>query len=251
MSTTAVKHPAIEPIPHAVFVTTHWTAVLSACDKASPECEASLEALCRAYWYPLYAYVRRRGHSPHDSQDLTQDFFACLLQKNYLLAADQAKGRFRTFLIVALQRFLANEWDRECAQKRGGGQVLLSLDAEEAEQRYLAEPAADASPDRVYERRWALTLLERAMLRLRGEFVAAGKTGEFNRLKVFLTADRAIPAYAELARELGASEGTARVAVHRVRKRFRELFREEIVQTLEADGNVEEEIRHLLAALAE
>jgi RNA polymerase sigma-70 factor (ECF subfamily) len=240
-----------QPPPPAIFATTHWTVVLSARDAASPECASSLEALCRAYWYPLYAYVRRRGHRPHDAQDLTQEFFACLLRKQYLNAADREKGRFRTFLIVALQRFLANDWDRTRAQKRGGGQGLLSLDAQAAEQRYLAEPAAELTPDRVYERRWALTLLERTMARLRHEFTGAGKAADFDQLKRFLTAEGQAPAYSELARQLNSSEGAARVAVHRVRKRFREVFREEISQTVAGPENVEEEIRHLLAAMAE
>ena len=207
--------------------------------------------MCRACWYPLYAYVRRQGHSPHDAQDLTQEFFACLLRKNFLAAADQQKGRFRNFLIMALQRFLANEWDRASAQKRGGGQLLLPLDALEAEQRYLAEPDGAWTADRVYDRRWAVTLLDRAMTRLREEFVAADRGTEFDRLKVFLTVDTAAPVYAELAAQVGANEGAMRVAVHRLRKRFRELFREEISQTVADPASVDEEIRHLLVALAD
>src|SRR6059036_989566 len=153
------------------FATTHWSVVLTAGAGSSSVAQAALETLCRTYWYPLYAYIRRQGHSPHDAQDLTQEFFARLLQKDYLQAAGRDKGRFRTFLIVALKRFLANEWDRARAQKRGGGQVLLSLDTENAEARYQTEPAADLSADRIFERRWALTLLDRATTRLRHEFV--------------------------------------------------------------------------------
>ena len=159
-----------------VFVTTHWSVVLSARRKDSPQSAAALETLCRTYWYPLYAYVRRQGHSPPDAQDLTQEFFARLLQKDYLKAAAQEKGRFRTFLIVALKRFLANEWDRARAQKRGGGQALLSLDTELAEQRYRIEPVEGSTAEKVFERRWALTLLDRTMTRLREEFGAAGKS---------------------------------------------------------------------------
>ena len=164
--------------------------VLSARRKDSPQSAAALETLCRTYWYPLYAYVRRQGHSPPDAQDLTQEFFARLLQKDYLKAAAREKGRFRTFLIVALKRFLAKEWDRLRAQKRGGGQPLLSLDTELAEQRYRVEPVEGASADRIFERRWALTLLDRTMTRLREDFAAAGKSEEFDPLKSCLTAER-------------------------------------------------------------
>jgi len=231
-------------------VTTHWSVVLSARRKDSPQSAAALETLCRTYWYPLYAYVRRQGHSPPDAQDLTQEFFARLLQKDYLKAAAREKGRFRTFLIVALKRFLANEWDRLRAQKRGGGQPLLSLDTELAEQRYRVEPVESATADRIYERRWALTLLDRSMTRLREEFAAAGKTGEFARLKTCLTAERGEISYSEVAAALGMSEGAARVAVHRLRKRFREVFREEIAHTVSTPAEIEEEVRYLMGVLA-
>jgi RNA polymerase sigma factor (sigma-70 family) len=233
-----------------VFVTTHWSVVLSARKKDSPQSAAALETLCRTYWYPLYAYVRRQGHSPHDAQDLTQEFFARLLQKDYLKAAAREKGRFRTFLIVALKRFLANEWDRVRAQKRGGGQPLLSLDTELAEERYRIEPVEGATADRIFERRWALTLLDRTLTRLRDEFTAAGKEEEFKRLKACLTAERGEISYAEIAGALGQSEGTVRVAVHRLRKRFRELFREEIAQTVSSAEEIEGEVRYLMGVLA-
>lgn len=233
-----------------VFVTTHWSVVLSARKKHSPQSAAALETLCRTYWYPLYAYVRRQGHSPPDAQDLTQEFFARLLQKDYLKAAAREKGRFRTFLIVALKRFLANEWDRVRAQKRGGGQPLLSLDAEIAEERYRIEPVEGATADRIYERRWALTLLDRTMTRLRQEFTAAGKAEEFKRLKACLTAERGDISYAEIAGALGQSEGTVRVVVHRLRKRFREIFREEIAHTVSSAEEIEEEVRYLMGVLA-
>lgn len=234
-----------------VFVTTHWSVVLSARRKDSPQSAAALETLCRTYWYPLYAYVRRQGHSPPDAQDLTQEFFARLLEKDYLKAAAQEKGRFRTFLIVALKRFLANEWDRARAQKRGGGQVVLSLDTELAEQRYRIEPVQDSTAEKVFERRWALTLLDRTMMRLRGEFGGAGKSEEFDRLKVCLTADRGEISYTEIATALGMSEATARVAVHRLRKRFRDIFREEIAHTVSGPEEIEEEVRYLMGVLAE
>lgn len=233
----------------AWFVTTHWSVVLSARQKDSPHSDAALESLCRAYWYPLYAYVRRQGRSPHDAQDLTQEFFSRLLHKDYLQAADQEKGRFRTFLLVALKRFLANEWDRARAQKRGGGQVVLPLDTEVAETRYQMEPAPDVSADVVFDRRWALTLLDQTMARLRAEFTNAGKAGDFEHLKGCLTADRANLSYAEMAAALGINEGAARVAVHRLRKRFREVFREEIGHTVSTQAEVEAEMRYLLQAL--
>jgi RNA polymerase sigma-70 factor (ECF subfamily) len=232
------------------FVTTHWSVVLSARKKDSPQSAAALETLCRTYWYPLYAYVRRQGHSPPDAQDLTQGFFARLLEKDYLKAAAREKGRFRTFLIVALKRFLANEWDRARAQKRGGGQVALSLDTELAEQRYRVEPVEGSTAEKVFERRWALTLLDRTMMRLRQEFGGAGKSEEFDRLKVCLTAERGEISYAEIAKGLGMTEGAARVAVHRLRKRFRDIFREEIAHTVSGPEEIEEEVRYLMGALA-
>ena len=243
---------ALEAVAQSpVFVTTHWSVVLSARKKDSPQSTAALETLCCTYWYPLYAYVRRQGHSPPDAQDLTQEFFARLLQKDYLKAAAREKGRFRTFLIVALKRFLANEWDRVRAQKRGGGQPCLSLDTELAEQRYRVEPIEGAAADRVFERRWALTLLDRTMARLREEFGATGKAAEFDRLKACLTAERGEIAYAEIAAALAVSEGAARVAVHRLRKRFREVFREEIAHTLSRSEDIEAEVRYLISVLAE
>jgi len=254
-SETTGAHSLVTPSSEAgggrpVFVTTHWSVVLSARQKGSPQSAAALETLCRTYWYPLYAFVRRQGHSPPDAQDLTQGFFARLLQKDYLQAAAREKGRFRTFLIVALKRFLANEWDRDRAQKRGGGLALLSLDTELAEERYRIEPAENVTADRIYERRWALTLLDRTMTRLRDEFTAGGKTEEFKRLKTCLTAERGDISYAEIAAALGQNEGTVRVAVHRLRKRFREIFREEIAHTVSCADEIEEEVRYLMGVLA-
>ena len=234
-----------------MFVTTRWTVVLSAQDKDAPQSSEALESLCRIYWHPLYAYARRLGHAPADAQDLTQEFFARLLEKQWLAAADREKGRFRTFLLVALKRFLANEWDRAHRQKRGGYATHLPLDTAVAEARYLTDLAKKLPADRVYERRWALTLLEQTMNRLRAEFSQAGKAAEFERLKVFLTADKSAIACADVARELGMSEGAARVAAHRLRRRFREVFREEVAHTVASAEDVDEEFRHLLEALAE
>ena len=218
--------------------------------RATPEADRALEELCRTYWYPLYAYVRRRGHLPPDAQDLTQEFFARLLAKHWIESADREKGRFRTFLLTAMNRFLANEWDRAGTQKRGGHAVHLPLDTETAETRYEADAALALTPDRLYDRHWAMTLLDRALTRLRTEQERAGKAKEFAVLSPFLTAERGAIPYAEAAAQLGVNEAAARQAVHRVRKRFRDVFREEITQTVAVPEEVDEEIRHLLAALS-
>jgi RNA polymerase sigma-70 factor (ECF subfamily) len=226
--------------------------VLSARNTQSPQSADALEKLCRAYWYPLYAYVRRTGQSKENAEDLTQAFFARLLEKNFLNAAEPERGRFRSFLLMALKRFLANEWDRVRAQKRGGGQTHVPLDTELAERKFQAETTAgEISPDRLYDRRWALTLIEQTMARLRAEFERAGKTGEFERLKSFLTADKSEIPYATVAAELGMVESALRVAVHRLRRRYRELFREEIAHTLAEGEDIDEELRHLLTVLSE
>jgi RNA polymerase sigma-70 factor (ECF subfamily) len=225
--------------------------VLSAREKESAAAGPALERLCRTYWYPLYAYVRRQGRSPHDAQDLTQEFFARLLDKDYLQAAAREKGKFRTFLLVALKRFLANEWDRVRAQKRGGGVRVVSLDTEQAEERYRIEPVDGGTADRVFERRWALTMLDRTMARLREEFEQEQKLKQFECLKGVLTAERGGIDYAEIARNIGMSEATARVAVHRLRKRFREVFREEIAHTVADPRDIDDEVRYLVGVLGE
>jgi RNA polymerase sigma factor (sigma-70 family) len=235
----------------SLFVTTHWSVVLAAKDKSSPDSAAALEALCCAYWYPLYAFVRRQGHPVSDAQDLTQEFFTRLLAKDYLAAAAQEKGRFRTFLRVALKRFLANEWDRAHRLKRGGGHTPLSLDTEMGEERYQAERGDGLPPDRLYDRRWAMTLLEQTLGRLRAEHAAVSKTAEFERLKGVLMADRGAIDYVGLAAELGLSEGAVRVAVHRLRKRFRELFRAAVADTVSGPEEVEDELRYLVGILGE
>ena len=235
----------------SLFVTTHWSVVLAARDKSSPDSAVALEALCRAYWYPLYAFVRRQGQPACDAQDLTQEFFARLLAKDYLAAAAQEKGRFRTFLRVALKRFLANEWDRARRLKRGGGHPSLSLDTETGEERYQSERGDGLPPDRLYERRWAMALLEQTLGRLRAEHTAAGKTEEFERLKGVLMADRGTIDYGTLAAALGLSEGAARVAVHRLRKRFRELFRAAVADTVSGPEEVDDELRYLVGVLSE
>ena len=231
------------------FVTTHWSVVLAAGHTDSTKARAALETLCRDYWYPLYAFVRRLGQGPEDAEDLVQAFFARCLEKNYLGAVDQAKGRFRSFLLVALKRFLANEWDKSRAQKRGGASPVVSLDALTAEQRYALEPAEQLSADRLFERRWALTLLEKVLARLRAEQEAAGKRDAFEALKDVLAGGRSTP-YAVLAAKLEMSEGAIKVAVHRLRTRYRELLEEEIANTVSSREDVTEERRYLLSVLS-
>jgi RNA polymerase sigma-70 factor (ECF subfamily) len=216
----------------------------------SADSRSALESLCRGYWYPLYAYVRRAGRTPHDAQDLTQEFFARLLEKGWLLSASPENGRFRTFLLMALKRFMAKEWHRATARKRGGGQCPLPLDTTDAERRYAGEPVTASAPDEIYERRWAMTLLGQALEQLGVEFSAAGKTDEFECLKQWLAADRGEIPYEALASSLHCSEGTARVTVHRMRKRFRQLFREMIANTVTRGEDVEEELRYLVAVLS-
>ena len=231
------------------FPATHWSVVLAARGGDEAASLRALETLCRAYWYPLYAYLRRQGHAPHDAQDLTQGFFARLLEKHYLDAADRDKGRFRSFLLMAFKRFLAKEWERHRAQKRGGSKAMLSLDSEMAERRYQGEGAEHLAPDRIYERRWALTLLDQALATLRQDYQALGRAAEFDCLKEHLTAERGEIPYAEVAERLGMAEGTARAAVHRLRSRFRAVFRVEIARTVAVPEEVEDEVRYLRRVL--
>ena len=231
----------------AGFPTTRWTLVIAPADAQRTEARAALVALCERYWYPLYAYVRRRGYPPDQAQDLTQEFFVRVLEGRYLDRADRDKGRFRAFMLTSLKFFLADEADRNRAQKRGGGAVL-SLEMTSGEERYQREPAHDETPERIFERRWALSVLEIVVDRLRDEFLQHGRLDQFNRLKVFLVDQPEMP-YAALAREMGMSEGALKVAVHRLRKRYRELFRREIAETVAAPEEVEAELRYLAAAL--
>jgi RNA polymerase sigma factor (sigma-70 family) len=231
-----------------VFATTRWTLVLAAGRPNAPQADAALEELCRTYWYPLYVYVRRQVPSREDAEDLTQAFFTRFLEKNYLEGLSSDKGKFRAFLLASLKHFLANEWDRAARQKRGGGEVLLSLDWHDADTRYQIVPADNLSPDKLYDRAWAVTLLERVVTRLRDENTADGKAGIFEQLKAFLmTAKGEIP-YSQAAAPLGLSEGAIRVAVHRLRRRYRELLHDEIAQTLTDPALAGEEMRALLNA---
>ncbi len=232
------------------FATTRWSVVIAAGSPSSPKSAAALSHLCQAYWYPLYAFVRRQGHSAHDAQDLTQEFFARLLEKNYLAAVSREKGRFRSFLLASLKHFLANEWDKARALKRGGGQEIIHLDAHDAETRYHLEPKEVQSADKIYERRWAMTLLDRVLERLREEQVAAGKAEQFELMKTCLMGERAAQPYAELAGQLKMTEGNVKVIVHRLRQRYRELLRSEIAETVASPADVDEELRQLFAALS-
>ncbi len=234
----------------AAFHTTRWSLVLSARANTEPLARHSLETLCRQYWPPLYAYVRHRGHPPHDAQDLTQEFFARLLEKDWLNAAEPARGRFRSFLLMAMKRFLANEWDRARAKKRGPGQPLLSLDNGEAESLYAASAPPALPADALFDRRWALTLLESVMHQLQEENSAAGRLAAYEILKPCLTASRTDLDYDSLAAQLRLTPASARSAVHRLRKRFRELFRAGVAGTVDNPADVDDELHAVIAALA-
>jgi DNA-directed RNA polymerase specialized sigma24 family protein len=232
-----------------IFPNTRWSVVLAAKQRTSAESTAALEAICHAYWYPLYAYVRRCGQTPHDAQDLTQGFFCRLLEKNWLNSAEREKGKLRTFLIVALKNFMSKEWRRASAQRRGGGQAHAPFDTTFAESRFAAD-GQSLAPDETFDRQWALTLLDLTVNRLQAEFLAAANPGGFEVLKGCLMAGRGAVDYAAIAKQLSVNEGAARVAVHRLRKRFREIYREEISQTLTRDENLDAELQHLATALA-
>ena len=232
---------------NAWFATTHWSVVLSAQDPHCPRWREALECLCRTYWYPLYSYARRAGHSPPDAEDLTQGFFARLLEKDYLKAAARDKGRFRTFLLVALKGYLANEWDRQHAQKRGGFAPVVPIDQALAESRFASEPAHNLSPDLLFDRQWAVTLLERTMTQLQHEYVASGRAQLFEYLRSCLAKDESALPYAEIAGRLKLTEAAVKMAVHRLRLRYREILQHEIAQTVSAPEEIEEEIRHLFS----
>ena len=234
----------------APFATTHWSLVIAAGQGQGVNAEQALAQLCETYWYPVYAYLRRKGWNAHDAQDLTQGFFARLIEKASLAQARQERGRFRSFLLASLNHFLANEWDRDHAQKRGGGQTLLSLDAEEAESRYHLEPPDPLTPEKIFERRWAITLLERVLRTLQREYEAAGREQFFERLKFSLTGEQSQPSYAALAAEVDMTEGALKTAIHRLRARYRELLHEEITNTVATPAELEGEIRHLCQVLA-
>jgi len=232
------------------FATTRWSVILAASDSASTQHEPALGALCQTYWFPLYAYLRRRGYDSHQAEDYTQGFFAGILERKGLQQADPKYGKFRSFLLACLKNFLADEWDRDHAQKRGGDKKVLSLDFDAAASRYDREPAHSLSPEKLFERSWALTVLTRAMDRLKDESTASDKRQLFDSLKIYLTAEKDAVSYKDVAAELDMTEGAVKVAVHRLRRRYRELVRDEIAQTVATEAQVDEEIRDLFAALA-
>jgi RNA polymerase sigma factor (sigma-70 family) len=229
------------------FPTTRWTLVVAAGAPGRKEARSALVSLCENYWYPLYAYLRRRGYAPDQAQDLTQEFFIRVLEGRYLDRADPDKGRFRSFLLTSLKFFVADEEDRERAHKRGGG-ILVPLEFSSGEDRYQREPAHDETPERTYERRWALSVIDRVVEKLRQDFVQHGRPEHFERLKVSLLGQSDAP-YAVLAREMNTSEAALKVAIHRLRKRYRDLFRQEIADTVADPAEVEAELRYLAAVL--
>jgi RNA polymerase sigma-70 factor (ECF subfamily) len=237
------------PFRGGELTTTHWSVVLAAGEQNSPRAAAALETLCRRYWYPLYAYIRRRGHAPEDAQDLTQDFFLQLLRKNYPARADRAKGKFRSFLLHALNQFLADQRERSSALKRGGGQILISLEEERPEDRYRLEVADELSPEKLFERRWAQTVLDRALVRLREEFAAEGKAAAYEVLRAFEPGEQSTLSYADAAARLGVSESAVKSMIHRLRRRHGELVREEIAHTVPTVADIDEELRYLVSVL--
>lgn len=234
--------------PGDIFVTTHWTVVLAAGQRHTAQSDHALEALCRTYWFPLYAYVRRRGYAKADAEDLVQAFFARFLAKNYLAGLSEERGRFRAFLLAALKNFLINEWKHANRQKRGGGEVPLSLDWETADTKFQVAAQNEPSPDQAFDREWALALLSKVIEQLQAECATEGKTKLFEQLKVFLAAGKSETAQSEVAKALGLEEGAVRVAVHRLRKRYRQLLRDEIANTLSDPAMVDEEMRALFGA---
>jgi RNA polymerase sigma factor (sigma-70 family) len=235
--------------PRSCFVTTRWSVILAAGQDDSSIARSALEKLCGAYWYPLYVFVRRLGRSPHDAEDLVQSFFAQAIEKNFVAAADPEKGRFRSFLLIALKRFMANEWHKARALKRGGATTPLALDGLTAEQRYAVEPTERLTAEQLFERRWALTLLDRALERLRIEQMETGDGKRFETLKETLTMHRGGTPYAQLGAELGLAEGAVKVAVHRLRQRYREILEMEIADTVASPTDVDAERRYLLEVL--
>jgi RNA polymerase sigma-70 factor (ECF subfamily) len=233
-----------------VFATTHWSVVLAAGQDGSPTAQQALELLCRDYWYPIYVYVRRKGYGPEDAQDLTQEFFAQLIAKNQVRLADRGKGKFRTFLLAVLDYFIAREWNRAHRQKRGGQFSFVSLDQLTPEERYRLEPADHATPEDMFARGWALTVLRQAMYALQKECEADGKKALFGEAKNLLSGDRPAGAYAGISERLGMAEGATRVAVHRLRQRYGELLRQEIGKTVNETSEVDEELAYLMGVLS-
>jgi RNA polymerase sigma factor (sigma-70 family) len=230
------------------FRTTSWSLILAASDRSGGG--EALARLCETYWHPVYAFIRRNGHDPDKAQDLTQEFFARLIEKNYVEDADRSRGRFRSFLLTSIKHFLANEWDREQALKRGGGRAQISFDAVEAEEWYIPAVVADVTPETLFERRWAISLLERVVTRLRSEYAAARKEEQFASMEMFLEPDSNDASYGEVAMQMGISAGALRMAVLRMRRRYRELLRAEIGDTVATPEDIDEEIKFLASKLS-
>jgi RNA polymerase sigma factor (sigma-70 family) len=254
LRTCNLKHPEPEKPkesrPNPNFDTTHWSLILAAADRATPRADDALAELCRSYWYPLYAFIRRRGHDPDQAADLTQEFFARLLDKQYLRSVDRSKGRFRAFLLSACKNFLANEHDHAIAQKRGGGRCPVSIDLRDAEGRFRAEPAHDLTPERLFERGWALTVLEQSLELLETEARTGGKSELYVRLKGILTGAEDRASYAQIAKAVGMTEPAVKKAAERLRKRYREILRTRIAQTVGDGDQVDDEIRALFSVLS-
>jgi len=245
------SEPSPDRLGARVFATTHWSIVLAAGQADSERQSEALEKLCQAYWYPLYAYVRRRGYAPEDAKDLTQGFFATFLEKGYLNRADQGRGRFRTFLLTSIENFLHGAHDRACAQKRGGGKPVFSLDEIIAEGRYQREPEAELTAAKVFEKRWAATLLEEVLRKLRAEYAERGRLELFDQLKPHLWREEDAVPYARLSSELHMTVNALKSTVHRLRRHYRELLREEIAHTVADANEVDDEIRYLMRVLGE
>jgi len=235
---------------HQSFATTHWSVVLAAGHDSSPGVQEALEKLCRSYWYPLYGYVRRQGHSPEDAQDLTQGFFARLLEKKFLQLANRERGKFRSFLLTSLKHFLVHEWERTKTAKRGGAHAHLSWDQASAEERYQLEPASELTPEKIFDQRWAFILFQQALTRLRDEYAVAGKGAQFDQLRNYLSAEVGDGGYASAAERLGMTTGAVAVAVHRLRQRYGELVYGEIAHTVANPAEIEDELRYLIGLIS-
>ena len=244
----ASEHSAGQPWN---FRTTHWSVVLAAGGSPAPEAAVALERLCATYWYPLYSFLRRQGQSPHDAQDLTQSFFAQLLEKNSLQSVNPGKGKFRSFLLSSLKHFLANERDRAGALKRGGAIAFISWEEAGAEERHRQADSLALTPDKAFEQTWAMTLLERVLAKLRTDYADAGQSALFDALQIFLTGDKGAVPYAEMAARLNLGESALKMSIQRLRRRFGELLREEIAHTVSRPEEIDEEIRALFAAASQ
>jgi RNA polymerase sigma-70 factor (ECF subfamily) len=231
------------------FATTHWTTVLAAASSDGEVAQQALAQLCQTYWYPLYTYARAQGHCPETAEDLTQGLLLRLLERKDFERGDRDKGRFRSYLLSAFRHFMADEFDKTAALKRGGGRTTISFDAQKAEERFLLEPVDTLSPDRLYERRWALTVLDQALARLQTEYKEAGKDRLYRALEGCLTQEEQDQSHAAIGRDLGLSESAIKSALHRLRQRHRELIREEVAQTVSTVREIDEEVRHLILVL--